>query len=201
MSRFVFFSAILSTAFFLSACGGSAPITLAPWQPWARTLKTTTAIPPASRIRVEIKGQNNVLLGDEQLLRNKIQEKLTQVLTRKGLKAGSDTYDFKLAFTYKTDRYDKQEAAKIASPHLGGVLLFTGQGVTIAGKVGTFAPQVPPMGQSSVEQPALFLHNSRSGYPIQSDKHSACAAERHSVRRFVPAGCFGNKIDAYDELL
>jgi hypothetical protein len=158
MSRLVLFITILSAALMLSACGGSAPITLAPWQPWARTLKTTTAIPAASRIRVEIKGQNNVLLGDEQLMRNKIQEKLTQVLTRKGLKAGTDTYDFKLILTYKTDRYDKSEAAKIATPRLGGVVPFAGQGVTIAGKVGTFAPVVPPQGQSSIEQPALFQH-------------------------------------------
>jgi hypothetical protein len=77
------------------------------WRPWTRVFSSTENIQPGARIAIRISGHTIPLMGNEDLLIDRISEKTKYLLERRGFIIDNALYEYRLVLMYETKREDK----------------------------------------------------------------------------------------------
>lgn len=171
-------------------------------QPWIRTLKSNQTPQPGVKLKVEVSGTTSPLLGNEQLTAEKIREKLSYLLKRRGFAVPNDSPDYIVQLSYKTDRNDKfLFSSTIASFNTESFAIATGSGagatsglgVSIARAVSALATRSITIGKQSTEQILSYTHtvaieiHDHDGNAVWKGESTWDSDELNLINRILPA--------------
>lgn len=136
-------------------------------RPWIRTSRSGDEIKIGSSIKIEVIGQAQPLLGNDELTGNQIRDQLATLLRRRGFGIDSIAYDEMMKFSYKTEKVNEFEiesslqsfqgsANAMASGSAAGSLY--GLGVSIAQAIAYNAYQSSNSLRQSIKKSSAFNH-------------------------------------------
>jgi hypothetical protein len=116
-----------------------------------RTLQSGDEIIPDSKINIVIVGQSQPLLGNEELTGNEIKAKLSELLKRRGYMVQDDSNDYKMTFSYKTEKATEFKIESSVQAFSGSR---SGMGVSLARAVAVSGVQA----KQSIKNTSSFNH-------------------------------------------
>jgi len=129
---------------------------------WMRALNTSVNIEAGSVVSVNVMGVTTPLSGDEKLVAKRLEEYVSDLLSRRGYIISNTNYNYKCSITYKTNMGSRiavntqEQMSYISSMFNDSVLGVTGASLfnTVVGTV------IPSSGVNiKVNETAAFLHN------------------------------------------
>ncbi len=102
MYKFKFYQPLLIIIGLLICLSCAQVPTYEIWRPWTRSLSSIDKIVLGNSIAIEIEGETDPLLGEENLLKIEMKSILNNLLQRRGFKISNQSSDYKLKFSYKT---------------------------------------------------------------------------------------------------
>lgn len=171
-------------------------------QPWVRSLKSTQPINPIAKLKVEVSGTTNPLLGNEQLTADRIREKLSNLLKRRGFSIENASPEYVVQLSYKTERSDKfRFSSAVASTNVQAYAIATGAGagatsglgVSVARAVSALATRWSTVSEQTAEQILLYTHTisielrNREGLIVWKGESTWDSDELNLIGRIVPA--------------
>jgi hypothetical protein len=170
--------------------------------PWIRSLKTTDRINTNSKLKIEVSGSTLPLLGNGELTDEKIREKLSLLLERRGFSVDSSSADYIVTLIYKTERHDRfRSYSSVASTNFqafgistsAGAGATSGLGVSIARAVSALASKSTTVSEQTTEQMLSYIHTisiefrQRNKQVIWKGESTWDSDELNLINRIVPA--------------
>jgi hypothetical protein len=171
-------------------------------QPWIRSLKSSQPINTISKLKIDLSGSTVPLLGNEQLTADRIREKLSYLLKRRGFSIDISSPEYVVALLYKTERSDKfRLSSAVASTNVQAYAIVTssgagatsGLGVSIARAVSALATRSTTVSEQSAEQMLSYTHTisiefrNRDGLVVWKGESTWDSDELNLINRIVPA--------------
>lgn len=171
-------------------------------QPWVRTLKSNNIIDPASNVKIDVVGTTSSLIGDEQLLSDKLSIHLSNLVKRRGFMINNSTYNYVFKLSYKSDRADKMRfSSTVSSSNTQAVAISTGSGagatsglgVSIARAIGALASNSTTVGVQTTEQSVSYTHTisieilTREGINLWKGESTWDSNELNLISGIIPA--------------
>ena len=171
-------------------------------QPWIRSLRSTQTIDPIAGVRVEVSGTSTPLLGNEQLTADRIRERLTYLLKRRGFSIESNSPECTVQLSYKTERSDKfRFSSEVTSTNIpiyaiatsSGAGATSGLGVSIARAISALASRSTTVSKQTAEQMLSYTHTisielrKRQEHILWKGESTWDSDELNLIREIVPA--------------
>jgi hypothetical protein len=151
---------------FLSIIGCATVPEVRVVQPWTRSQTSTETIPIGAKMKIDITGNTLPLLGNENITSEKIQDKVTYLMERRGFKIDSSN-DYVVRCYYKTERVEKFRLSSYLSTSSGSIAALAtksisgasyGLGVSAARTVGAFLSKSSTVANQTAEKTVAFTH-------------------------------------------
>ncbi len=168
----------LGISIILIGCASTVPEFLVP-RPWIRSLDSAEKPQIGAKLKVKVTGLTLPLLGNEQLTAEKIGEKLSYLLKRRGFTVQDNSPDYIVQLYYKTERNDKfrfsstvssYNTASYAIATTSGAGATSGLGVSIARAVSALTAGSSTIGRQFAEQLLSYTHTIAIEIHNQDDK-------------------------------
>jgi len=137
------------------------------WRPWTRILKSPENIELGKTLKIEVEGETDPLLGNENLLANDIKDNLVYLLERRGYKIQNKDYDYTVLLNYSsksitktniTSYMNSQNYSGIYSSFKSGYFNSNNYGVNIAKAVSSLVSLTSFTTNTTVSSEAIYNH-------------------------------------------
>ena len=179
----------------------TVPVTKEP-KPWVRSLNSAVTVNPTAKIKIQVSGTSTPLLGSEQLISDRILDKLTYLLKRRGFTFNNETPEYVVQLLYKTERRDKMQFySSISTSSLqafssittAGMGVRSGLGVIFAQAINEMFSSATTTAEQAAEQKLSYAHtisielHDKDGLIIWKGESAWDTDELDLVAQIVPA--------------
>lgn len=183
-------------------CGCATVPTVRVAQPWIRSLDSHRQIQPGKAIKIEVTGATAPLLGNEELMAQKLRFHLSYLISRRGFRVEDNLQDYLLRLSYKTVRTDKLNiSSSVASSNLDTYMIATGSGagatsglgVSIARAVSALTSRSTTVATQSAAQTVSYTHtisieiSDHDGGIIWKGESTWDSSELNLISRIIPS--------------
>jgi hypothetical protein len=156
---------LLCSVFLIFGCATIPEIRVG--QPWIRYLNSTENIPAGAKVKIDVTGNTMPLLGSEDLISEKLRDKIIYLMKRRGFLVDLSSYDYFLRCYYKTERVEKFKLSSYFSTASSNISALAtkavsasafGLGVIAARTISAFSSSSATSSSQVVEKAVAFTH-------------------------------------------
>lgn len=169
--------------------------------PWIRSLESQTQVQLNKYIKIEVIGTTSPLLGNEELIAQRLDSIVSYLIRRRGFNVTNDLLDYLLRLTYKTERSDKLHfASTVSSSNLNAYAVTTGSGagatsglgVSIARAVSAVVSRTTTVSTQTIDETISYTHtisieiSDRNGSLLWKGESTWDSPELNLISRIIP---------------